>query len=123
MLISAPPRILVARDHVDFRKSIDGLAAVCEVVLEEQPLDGTLFLFTNRRRDALKGLVWTHGGFVLFYKRLERGRFRWPDLDRDRGTMTAAELAALMEGIDLTAARRLSRWNPGNFGDNGTVRR
>jgi len=111
-VIPVPPRILVARDHVDFRKGIAGLAAVCEVHLGEKPLDGTLFVFTNRRRNGLKMLVWTHGGFLLLYKRLEKGRFRWPPMEADRGLITQAELAALMEGIDLTNARRLSRWNP-----------
>jgi len=114
VLIAAPTRILVARDPVDFRKSIDGLAAVCEIALREQPLDGTLFLFRNRERDAVKALVWSHGGFVLVYKRLEKGRFRWPTIDTDRATITHAELAALLEGIDLTNARRLKRWNPAN---------
>lgn len=114
MLIPTPPRILVARDHIDFRKQIDGIAAVCEVQLGEQPLDGTLFLFRNRRKTALKALVWTHGGFTMMYKKLEKGRFRWPDFDGDRATITPAELAALLEGIDLSRSRRLSRWNPDN---------
>jgi hypothetical protein len=61
---------------------------------------------------GLKMLVWTHGGFLMLYKRLEKGRFRWPSLDGDRGTISQAELAALMEGIDLSNARRLKRWNP-----------
>lgn len=95
-MIPVPPRILVARDHVDFRKGIAGLAAVCEVHLGEEPLDGTLFVFVNRRRNGLKMLVWTHGGFLLLYKRLEKGRFRWPPLDADRGVISQAELAALM---------------------------
>ena len=111
-MIGLPPRILIARDYVDFRKQIDGLAAVCEVHLGEQPLDGTLFVFRNRRGNALKALRWTHGGFLLSYKKLEKGRFRWPQMTGDRATMTAAEFAALMEGIDLSLARRLSRWNP-----------
>ena len=111
-MISVPRRILVARDPVDFRKGIAGLAAVCEVVLREEPLDGTLFVFANRRRNGLKMLVWTHGGFLMLYKRLEKGRFRWPPMEADRGTVTQAELAALMEGIDLSKARRLRRWNP-----------
>ena len=112
MLISTPTRILVARDPIDFRKGIAGLAAVCEVHLGEQPLDGSLFVFANRRRTGLKMLVWTYGGFLLLYKKLEKGCFRWPPLQADRGTITPAELAALMEGIDLSKARRLSRWNP-----------
>ncbi len=108
MLISALAGILVARDPVDFRKQIDGLAAVCEQVLREEPLDGTLFLFRNRKGSAMKGLFWTFGGFTMFYKKLERGRFRWPSPDADRVTMTPAELAALLEGIDLSKAPRLS---------------
>ena len=112
MLIPTPARILVARDPVDFRKSIDGLAAVCEVELAEEPLDGSLYVFVNRRRNAMKMLIWTHGGFVMLYKKLEKGRFRWPPLEADRGTISPAELAALMEGIDLSRARRLKRWNP-----------
>jgi transposase len=112
VLISTPKRILVAREPVDFRKGIAGLAAVCEVQLGEEPLDGTLFVFTNRHRKGLKMLVWTHGGFLMLYKKLEKGRFRWPLFDADRGTITAAELAALMEGIDLSKAYRLKRWNP-----------
>lgn len=113
-MIPVPPRILVARQPVDFRNQIDGLAAVCERALGEEPLDGTLFLFTNRHGNALKALVWTHGGFTLVYKKLERGRFSWPAGDADRVLVTPAELAALLEGIDLTNARRLKRWNPGN---------
>ena len=112
MLIPAPTRILLAREPVDFRKQIDGLAAVCALHLREQPLDGTLFVFRNRRKDAVKMLIWTHGGFLLLYKKLERGRFKWPALGDDRGTITPAELAALLEGIDLDKARRLRRWNP-----------
>lgn len=120
-MIGIPPRILFARRPVDFRKQIDGLAAVCERELGEEPLDGTLFLFTNREGNALKALVWTHGGFTLVYKKLERGRFSWPFGDAERVRMTPAELAALLEGIDLTNARRLSRWNPETSRDDGAA--
>jgi transposase len=113
-VIPVPARILFARRPVDFRKQIDGLAAVCERELGEEPLDGTLFLFTNRHGNALKALVWTHGGFTLVYKKLERGRFSWPSGVEQRVRMTPAELAALLEGIDLANARRLPRWNPVN---------
>ena len=116
-MLTTPPRILLAREPVDFRKQIDGLAAVCEQVLRVEPLDGTLFLFRNRRGNAVKGLMWTYGGFSLFYKKLDRGRLRWPVLDGDRVSLTPAELAALLEGIDLSSARRLSRWNPTNQRD------
>ena len=111
-MIPTPPRVLLARDPVDLRKGIAGLAAICEVHLGEAPLDGTLFVFSSRDRRGLKMLVWTHGGFLLLYKRLEKGRFRWPILAGDRGTLTQAELGALLEGIDITNAPRLKRWNP-----------
>jgi transposase len=116
MMVPTPARIMVALDPVDFRKQIDGLAAACEQ-LGEEPLDGTLILFRNRRRNALKALVWTHGGFTLAYKRLEQGRFRWPEGDGSKLQMTRAELAALLEGLDVSKATRLSRWNPKNQGD------
>ncbi len=112
MLIPAPRRILLARDPVDGRKAIDGLAAVCELHLREQPLDGTLYVFVNRRKNAIKALLWTHGGFMLVHKRLERGRFAWPTADADRTTVSHAELVGLLEGLDLASARRLPRWNP-----------
>lgn len=102
----------MAREPVDFRKQINGLAAVCEVHLREEPLDGTLFIFRNKRKNALKGLVWTNGGFMLIYKKLEKGCFPWPSFDGDRGTISPAELAALLEGIDMSKSKKLYRWNP-----------
>lgn len=116
-MISVPNRILVALEPVDFRKQIDGLASVCESQLGEEPLDGTLFLFRNRRRTALKGLMWTSGGFTMVYKKLERGQFQWPTGTDGKAFVTRAELAALLEGLDVTNAPRLSRWNPRNQRD------
>lgn len=119
-MIPIPARILFCRRPVDFRKQIDGLAAVCERQLGEAPLDGTLFLFTNRQGTGLKALVWTHGGFTMVYKKLERGRFPWPSGDEDRVRMTSAELSALLEGIDLTHARC---WRSPVSADFGAARR
>ncbi len=119
-MMPVPHRILVALEPVDFRKQIDGLAALCESKLGEEPLDGTLFLFRNRRRTALKGLMWTSGGFTLVYKKLEQGRFQWPTGEGAKTFVTRAELAALLEGLDLTHARRLRRWNPRNQRDTGS---
>ncbi len=121
-MIDVPHRILLARDHVDFRKQIDGLAALCEQQLGEEPLDGTLFLFVNRRKTSIKALIWTHGGFTMVYQELEQGRVRWPSGDQDRMRLTRAELAALMEGIDLSKADRLKRWNPRNQRDGEPAR-
>jgi transposase len=111
-VISTPHRILVAREHVDFRRGIAGLAAICELQLGEEPLNGTLFVFRNRRRTALKMWVWTHGGFLIVHKKLEKSRFRWPVSDTTWATITPVELVVLMEGIDRSHARRLSQWDP-----------
>lgn len=123
MLIPTPTRILVATRPVDFRKSIDGLAAVTELVLGERALSGAWFVFLNRRRNAVKMLLWHQGGFVLVYKKLERGHFRIPENDQDRIVLTPAELAAVLEGIDLSHARRLARWNPKESVAHGTEAR
>ena len=114
MLNPVGVRIHIAREHVDFRKSIDGLSGVVRTILQADPLSGHVFVFHNRRRTALKLLYWNQGGYCLLYKRLARGRFRVPTLDpgAHSAAMTPAELASLMEGIDLSRARRLKRWNP-----------
>ena len=114
MLIPSGARIHLAREHVDFRKSIDGLSGVVRAVLEDDPASGHLFIFHNRRRTALKVLWWDEGGYCLLYKRLAKGRFVlpfFPDAAR-RVRLKRAELASLLEGIDLRWARRLDRWDP-----------
>lgn len=113
-MMPVPDRILVALEPVDFRKQIDGLAALCESQLDEEPLDGTLFLFRNRRTTGLKGLMWTAGGFTMAYKKLEQGRFLWPTGEGGKAFLTRAELAALLEGLDISNSPRLRRWNPRN---------
>ncbi len=119
MIVPTPTRILIARDPIDFRKGIAGLAAVCEVHLGEEPLDGTLFVFANRRRDGLKMLVWTHGGFVLVYKKLEKGRFRWPPLKADRGTVRRISNINALDDIHHCdrAPRPGPRVRPGHLAD------
>lgn len=71
-----------------------------------------MFVFRNARGNGLKLLLWSSGGFVLVYKKLERGCFRVPTTAADRQTLTPAEVAAILEGIDLSKAKRLSRWEP-----------
>lgn len=111
-MIPTPPRILLSTAPADFRNSIDGLAALVQLRLRESPLSGTMFVFRNKTGNALKLLVWSHGGFVLVYKKLERGRFRVPATEADRSTLTQGEIVAILEGIDVRDAPRLKRWNP-----------
>jgi transposase len=108
-------RIYVAAEPVDLRRGHDGLAAATRQVIRGDPLSGHLFVFMNRRRNRLKILVWEPSGFLLLYKRLERGRFRLPQAPRlgaRHVEMEATDLALMMEGIDLRGARRRERWIP-----------
>jgi transposase len=107
-------KIFVATGPVDLRKGFDGLAVLTRRVLREDPHSGHLFVFINRRCNRAKILVWDHSGFWLLFKRLERGRFRFPKSDDGSGClmMDASELALMLEGIDLKGARRRPRWTP-----------
>ena len=79
MRVRTDVTIRLALEPVDFRKSIDGLAMSVGQALGRDPMCGEVFLFRNRTRTALKAIYWTPNGFVLVYKRLERGRFSIPD--------------------------------------------
>ena len=110
-----PPsvRIFLAAGPADLRRSFDGLAAMAREVIREDPLSGHLFVFSNRRRDRVKVLFWDRSGFVLWYKRLEKGVFRFPSAEAGSVEVEAAELMLLLEGIDLAGSRRRERWVPG----------
>lgn len=111
-MLSLPPsvRIFVALGVTDMRKQIDTLAAMVEHVLQMDPLSGHLFVFCNRSRDRLKILYWEEGGYWLLHKRLEAGRFAWPDGDGCASSLSATELHILLGGLDFTAARKRRRY-------------
>ncbi len=100
-------RILVAVEPVDFRKGIDGLAALCRQALEADPFSGGVFVFRNRRRTSIKILVYDSQGFWLCQKRLSSGRFRfWPAGGRGGAQMLEAhQLQLLLSGGDPEAAK------------------
>ena len=95
-------RILVAVEPADFRRGIDGLARLCREELLEEPFSGCLFLFRNRRRTGIKGLVYDGISFWLFYKRLSTGRFRfWPSRgEGNTKTLEAHQAQLLLSGGD-----------------------
>ena len=109
--IGSNTRIFVGLDPVDMRGSFDALAGQVRR-LHADPLDGHLYLFVNRRRRLLKAIWFDRNGWALYSKKLEKGRFGWPSLEEDRGELSAAELAALLEGLDVSQSRRRKRWNP-----------
>lgn len=111
--LPAGVRILLATEPADMRKGADGLGSLVRRQFAEPLFSGTLFVFLSARRDRVKVLWWSAGGFVVLYKRLERGRFRRPEPHADgRLHLTPAELEALLEGIDLRQARRARLWSP-----------
>jgi len=126
MVLGLPPsvRIYFSTGLVDLRNGIDGLRAVVEQTLKLNPNEGHLFVFIGKGKDKLKILFWDRNGYVVYFKRLERGRFQLPAINerRTRVEMEATQLAMLLDGIDLNA-RRLARWQPaGNEGiDTGRI--
>mgnify|MGYP000960667627 CR=1 FL=1 len=112
-MIVAPSgvRVLVATKPVDFRKGLDGLAALVQEQLLLDPYAGTVFVFRAKRADRIKLLVWDGSGLVLIYKRLEDSRFQWPKIDDGVMRLSPAQLSALLEGLDWRRvhARRVAR--------------
>lgn len=114
-MIGLPPsvRIHFATELTDMRNGIDGLRAIVEGTLGHDPYSGHLFVFVGKSKDKVKILFWDRSGFVLYMKRLEKGRFQLPVIDarRNHVQMESAQLTMLLDGIDLNV-RRLARWTP-----------
>jgi transposase len=113
MMLPPSVRIYVATEPVDCRRSFDGLAAATRSVLRQDPLSGHLFVFFNRRKDQVRILVWDRNGFAMWCKRLERGVFKLakePRVGDAHLEVEAGELGLILEGIDLTGAKRRRRW-------------
>jgi transposase len=113
MMLSLPSavRIWLATRPTDMRKSFDGLAEVVRQQLERDPLSGQLFVFRNKRGDRVKLLYWDEDGFVLVYKRLEAGTFRFPAADAGGVEIRAADLQMLLDGVDLASVKRGRRYH------------
>ena len=103
-------RIYLATAPTDMRKGFDGLSALIENEWREDVYSGHLFVFVSRRGDRVKILTWQRGGFVLWYKRLERGRFQMPSIAAQQKSVTldAGELAMLLEGVDYSKLEQRS---------------
>ena len=113
LALSPSQRILLAVNAVDFRKGIDGLIGLCRQQLGENPLLGTLFVFTNRRRTALKLLIYDGQGFYLILKRFSQGRLRWwPDGTQPGHELAARELAILLWNGHPRQAAWAPLWRP-----------
>lgn len=111
--LPASVRIYLATEPTDMRKGFYGLGALVSA-LHHDVYCGHLFVFVSRRGDRIKILSWDRGGFVLWYKRLERGKFKLPPLRSGQRTvqLDAGQLGLLIDGIDFSRVRRPPRWEP-----------
>ena len=107
-MLSLPPsvRVFVCTVPTDLRKSFDGLCALVQAVLKQDPFSGHLFTFLNRRKDKVKILYWDRSGFFLMYKRLEEGTFWMPE----RAEIGARELMLVLEGIEASEVHQRRRY-------------
>ena len=94
-------QVYIACGYTDLRKGIDGLAYMVQQQFHLDPFTNTLFLFCGKRRDRIKGLYWEKDGFVLLYKRLEKGAYQWPRTQSDVRELTPQQYRWLMEGLAI----------------------
>jgi transposase len=121
-MLTLPPsvRVYIAARPTDLRKSFDGLSALVAERFGQDPLSGHLFVFRNRRGDQIRVLFWDRTGYAIFGKKLARGRFYLARPIAEEAThveIEAAELALMLEGIDLRRALRRTRWRPPETGN------
>jgi transposase len=115
-MLSWPPtvRIFLCSDATDMRKGFDSLAHLVESSLTLDPMSGHLFVFRSRRGDRIKILYWDRDGLALWYKRLEKGSFRFPAATTTNGSkgveVKASDLMMILDGIDLSSVRRQRRY-------------
>ena len=99
--ISRAKNIYIVCGYTDMRKSIDGLAAIVQQNFKLDVFSGSLFLFCGKRCDRIKALLWEEDGFVLLYKRLENGKYKWPRNSEEAKLITKQEFRWLMEGLSI----------------------
>jgi transposase len=114
-VLTLPPavKVYVATDPIDCRKSFDGISAAVASVLGEDPTSGHLFVFFNRRGNQCRILFWDRTGYCVLAKKLARGRFHFAARATAQSThleVEAAELALVLEGLDLSQAKKRLRW-------------
>jgi len=111
--VSRAVKIYLYNDAADLRCGYDGLAAIVQNQMKDDPLSGALYLFLNRRRNRIKLLYWDDDGYVIWMKRLEVGSFELPrptDSEVSHVRITASQLALILDGIELSSVRRRRRY-------------
>lgn len=105
--------VYLVTGYTDMRKSIDGLAAIVQGILHMDPFSRSMFLFCGRRRDRIKALLWEDDGFVLLYKRLDNGSFKWPRTEKEARLLSDKELRWLLDGLELDQPKAIKSGTKG----------
>lgn len=105
-------RIYIACGYTDLRRGIDGLAGLIQNEFRLDPFQNILFLFCGRKTNRIKGLLWEGDGFILLYKRLEDGKFRWPRSEKDAKEITPQQFRWLTEGLSIEPSKVVNKVHP-----------
>ena len=105
--------VYLVTGYSDLRKGIDGLATVVQGNLSLDPFNKSLYLFCGRKRNRIKGLLWEGDGFLLLYKRLDDGAYRWPRNETEARLLTEQEIRWLLEGLELEQPKAIKPSKPG----------
>ena len=105
--------VYLVTGYTDMRKGIDGLAAIVQGKLTLNPFDKSLFLFCGRNRSKMKGLLWEGDGFLLLYKRLENGSFKWPRNEAEAKKLSTQQIRWLLEGLAIEQPKAIKNAVPG----------
>jgi len=111
--LTSSHRYFLFNTPTDMRKGFDGLSGLVRGQLRQNPLSGDVFIFVNRQRNKVKLLKWEEGGFVLYYKRLERGTFELPNVQDKTNScqMRWSDLVMMVDGISMKNVRRRKRFS------------
>lgn len=107
--VSKAEHIYMAVGYTDMRKQIDGLAALVQTNFNLDPFSNSLFLFCGRNARMMKALYWEGDGFVLLYKRLENGRFKWPRDEQEAREITSQQFRWLLEGLSIVQPKMIQK--------------
>lgn len=107
-MITLPPdvKVYLALEPINMHRSFDGLAILVQEVIQQNPLSGHLFVFRNKQADKVKWLIWDRNGLFIGYKRLEKGRFKFPRLKQACLELSQEDLKLLLDGIDVSKLKR-----------------
>ena len=113
--ITVADEIYIVCNYTDMRRSIDGLCAIVQDRLHMDPRQRILYLFCGKRCDRIKALLWEGDGFLLLYKHLDNGSFRWPRNETEAKKLTPQQIRWLMEGLAIEQPKAIKTSKPGNI--------